>query len=126
MKKFITLLVSVLAAFNLFAQNQKQDQAPAEKDFSVSIVSDNTVDGVRTVVFKPCAYVCTKQITVAVKGNIVESVEFVRGCSGNAQGVGALIKGMTVDEAIKRLSGINCAGRGTSCPDQLARCLKLL
>ena len=27
-------------------------------------------------------------------------------------------------EAIRRLEGIDCRGRGTSCPDQLARALR--
>ena len=38
--------------------------------------------------------------------------------------VAALIKGMRVEEAIARLDGIDCRGRGTSCPDQLARALR--
>ena len=55
---------------------------------------------------------------------MVDSVVYTRGCNGNAKGIGALIKGMKVDEAIRRLKGIDCAGRGTSCPDQLATALK--
>ena len=51
-------------------------------------------------------------------------MQFVGGCSGNTQGVARLIEGMDVDEAIKRIDGIDCAGRGTSCPDQLAKALK--
>ena len=49
---------------------------------------------------------------------------FIGGCSGNTQGVSRLIEGMDVDEAIRRIDGIDCGGRGTSCPDQLARALK--
>lgn len=51
-------------------------------------------------------------------------VQFVGGCSGNTQGIAALVAGMKINEAISRLEGIDCAGRGTSCPDQLAKALR--
>ncbi|WP_313155722.1 TIGR03905 family TSCPD domain-containing protein, partial [Lacrimispora sp.] len=51
-------------------------------------------------------------------------VQFVGGCSGNTQGVARLVEGMDVDEAIRRLEGIQCGFRPTSCPDQLAEALK--
>lgn len=68
--------------------------------------------------------VCSRQINFEVKDNKVENVEFVGGCAGNTQGVAALIQGMDIDEAISRIEGIDCRGRGTSCPDQLAKALK--
>ena len=68
--------------------------------------------------------VCSMQITIEIDGNIIKSVKFLGGCSGNTQGVASLIAGMNIDEAIKRLKGIDCAGRGTSCPDQLAKALE--
>ena len=68
--------------------------------------------------------VCSRQIDIELEDGKVKSVEFVGGCSGNTQGVSALVKGMDVDEAIERLEGIDCRGRGTSCPDQLAKALK--
>ena len=70
--------------------------------------------------------VCSRQINFEVKDNKVENVEFVGGCAGNTQGVAALIQGMDIDEAISRIEGIDCRGRGTSCPDQLAKVLKSL
>ena len=63
-------------------------------------------------------------IDIEVNNGIIDSVQFLGGCNGNTQGVSALVKGMKVDEAIKRLEGISCNGRGTSCPDQLAKALK--
>ena len=69
--------------------------------------------------------VCSKQIVIDVEDGIVNNVKFIGGCSGNTQGVAALVEGMDVNEAIKRMDGIDCAGRGTSCPDQLAKALKL-
>lgn len=68
--------------------------------------------------------VCSTEIHVDVKDNIIESVEFVRGCPGNLFGISMLVKGMDIDEAINKLSGIDCRGKGTSCPDQLSKALK--
>lgn len=68
--------------------------------------------------------VCSRAIDFEVVDNKVTNVKFTGGCMGNTQGVAALIEGMDIDEAIGRISGINCGKRGTSCPDQLARALK--
>lgn len=68
--------------------------------------------------------VCSREIRFEIDGNTIKTVQFIGGCSGNTQGVSRLIEGMDVDEAIKRIDGIDCGGRGTSCPDQLAKALK--
>lgn len=68
--------------------------------------------------------VCSRQITVELEGDIIKEVAFLGGCHGNTQGVAALVKGMDAHEAIERLKGIRCGGRGTSCPDQLATALE--
>lgn len=68
--------------------------------------------------------VCTRKITVELSDSgVVENVSFQGGCNGNTQGVAALVKGMKAEEAISRMKGIDCNGRGTSCPDQLAEAL---
>lgn len=67
---------------------------------------------------------CSRAIDFNVVDNKVRNVVFTMGCNGNTQGVAALIEGMDIDEAIKRLKGIDCNGRGTSCPDQLAIALE--
>ena len=67
---------------------------------------------------------CSTAINVEVENGIIQSVEFVGGCHGNTQGVAALVKGMEVEDAISRLEGLDCRGRGTSCPDQLAKALR--
>ena len=90
------------------------------------IVSDKTKDGIRYVVATPSAKVCSKQIDIQIKDGIIQSVVYTKGCEGNAKGIGALIKDMSVEEAVKRLEGINCGKRGTSCPDPLAKVLKSL
>lgn len=90
------------------------------------IVSDEVKDGVRYVTAVPSAKVCSKRIDIEIVDNIIMKVVYTRGCEGNAKGLGALIKGMSVDEAIRRLEGITCGKRGTSCPDQLSKILKAL
>ena len=57
---------------------------------------------------------CSREISFDVVDNKVTNVRFLGGCSGNTQGVAALVEGMDVNEAIKRMDGIDCAGRGTS------------
>lgn len=74
-------------------------------------------------VYKPQG-VCSKEIYINIVDGIVKSVSFKSGCHGNLQGIGKLVEGMGVEEVIKRLSGISCGGKGTSCPDQLSRALK--
>lgn len=68
--------------------------------------------------------VCSREISFDIENNTVKNVRFLGGCNGNTQGVSRLIDGMDIDEAISRIDGIDCGGRGTSCPDQLARALK--
>ena len=69
---------------------------------------------------------CSRAIMLDVDDatGIVNEIQFVGGCMGNTQGVARLVEGMNVDAAIEKLAGIDCGGRGTSCPDQLARALK--
>lgn len=68
--------------------------------------------------------VCSRQFIIEAEDGIVKSCRIVGGCNGNTQGVCRLIAGMPVSQVIERLEGINCNGRGTSCPDQLAKALK--
>lgn len=67
--------------------------------------------------------VCSSTINLEIINNVVENVEFVGGCAGNLLGIGHLVKGLTVDEVIDKLKGIDCKNRGTSCPDQLSKAL---
>lgn len=63
--------------------------------------------------------VCSREMQIEVEGNIIKSVKIVGGCAGNTVGVSRLVEGMDIDEAIKRLKGIPCGNKGTSCPDQI-------
>lgn len=67
---------------------------------------------------------CSKSIEIELEGDIVKSVRFEGGCHGNTQGIGLLTRGMQAADVIARLEGIDCKGRGTSCPDQLAKALR--
>lgn len=67
--------------------------------------------------------VCSRSIDIEIENNVIVSAKYNGGCSGNTQGVAALVAGMNVDEAFARLSGIKCGFKATSCPDQLARAL---
>lgn len=68
--------------------------------------------------------VCSSQIDIVLVGDTIEEVLFTGGCHGNSQGIAALLKGMKVEDAITRLEGIDCNGKHTSCPDQLAQVLR--
>ena len=127
MKKLILAIVSVMVALTASAQEKTQNQTMEQvvvDDYK--IISDKVQDGVRYIVAAPSAKVCSKQIDIQIKDGVIQSVVYTRGCEGNAKGIGALIKDMTVEEAIRRLDGITCGKRGTSCPDQLAKVLKAL
>ncbi len=74
--------------------------------------------------YTPSDRVCSQEMIIDLEGEIVKKVTIIGGCAGNTIGVSKLIEGMKVEDAIKRLKGIPCGGRGTSCPDQLAIALE--
>ena len=67
---------------------------------------------------------CSRMVLVDVEDGVVTDCSFVGGCAGNTAGVAALVKGMKAEDAIKKLKGIRCGFKPTSCPDQLARALQ--
>ncbi len=73
--------------------------------------------------YTPCG-VCSRRIEIETEDGVVREVAFTGGCNGNTRGISVLVRGMKVDEVIARLRGIDCKGKGTSCPDQLARALE--
>lgn len=74
--------------------------------------------------FTPSNRVCSQEMIIELEEDIIKKVTIVGGCAGNTVGVSKLIVGMKIDEAIKRLKGIPCGMKGTSCPDQLAIALE--
>ena len=69
---------------------------------------------------------CSSEIMITIDGDTVKNVTYFGGCSGNTQGVAVLSRGKTADELISALSGIRCGFKPTSCPDQLAKALKMI
>jgi uncharacterized protein (TIGR03905 family) len=67
---------------------------------------------------------CSRAILFDVEEGLVKNVQYIGGCNGNLKGIGALVEGMAVEDAIARLEGITCGMKSTSCPDQLAQALK--
>lgn len=93
--------------------------------FDVKLIHDCKEGDVRRLSVETCDMVCSKQIDIEIKGDSVQKVSFTGGCNGNTQGVSSLCQGMKTDELVKRLRGIDCKGKGSSCPDQLARALEI-
>ena len=69
--------------------------------------------------------VCSQMMDIEVEDNKLVSLKVMGGCSGNLQGISKLVEGMDIDEVISRLEGIRCGFKNTSCPDQLAKALKM-
>ena len=76
------------------------------------------------VAYTPTGGVCSKMMIIDSEDNVIKNVQIIGGCQGNTQGLSRLLEGMEVHDAIRRLEGIDCRERGTSCPDQMAQALK--
>lgn len=94
--------------------------------FNVTKLSDTTFEGIRSTSFATCGRTCSTQINLETEGDTIRRVEIVKGCDGNTKGLARLCEGRKIHDVISLLEGIDCKGRGTSCPDQLARALKEL
>lgn len=68
--------------------------------------------------------VCSRRMTVELEDGIIRDVRIEGGCNGNLQGISRLVVGMDAQEAIRRMRGIQCGFKPTSCPDQLATALE--
>jgi uncharacterized protein (TIGR03905 family) len=76
-----------------------------------------------TIQYKPIG-VCAQAMTLDIENNKIISVKIKGGCSGNSSGIANLLTGMDIQDAIKRLEGVRCGMKASSCPDQIARALK--
>ena len=68
--------------------------------------------------------VCAKKFEFNVNDGVVNDLKILGGCSGNGAGIARLVEGMKTEEVIRRLEGIGCGTRPTSCPAQLAAALR--
>ena len=73
--------------------------------------------------YKPSG-VCSREMIIELDGNIIKKLTIIGGCAGNTLGLSKLVEGMNINEVIKRLKGIPCGIKSTSCPDQLAKALE--
>ena len=69
--------------------------------------------------------VCSQMMEVLVQNGTIQRVQITGGCGGNTQGVSRLLEGMTLEQGIAKIKGIDCGGKGTSCPDQLSMLLEM-
>lgn len=76
-----------------------------------------------TIQYRPKG-VCSSYMEIDVDNGVIQNCRVKGGCSGNLQGISALVRGMRVQDAIQRMEGIRCGFKSTSCPDQLAQALK--
>ena len=76
-----------------------------------------------TIDYRPRG-VCSRKMQIQLEDGVIQSVRVEGGCHGNLQGISSLLVGMTAEEAIRRMEGIRCGMKSTSCPDQLAQALK--
>ena len=77
----------------------------------------------QTISYQPKG-VCSRHMEIDVDNGVIQAVRIEGGCSGNLQGIASLLVGMTPEEAARRMEGIHCGSKPTSCPDQLAQALK--
>ncbi len=68
--------------------------------------------------------VCSRHYTFEIEDGTIQSLKVVGGCQGNLGGISRIVVGMKVDDVIRAFEGVDCGGRGTSCPDQISRALK--
>lgn len=70
------------------------------------------------------ANTCSRVISLDLDGNAVHNIQFMGGCNGNLKAISLLLEGWTVEEIEKKLSGVLCGNRPTSCSDQLAKAVR--
>lgn len=67
---------------------------------------------------------CSTQIDFEIENNKIYNVKYTGGCNGNLKAIASLVEGQEIDEVIKRLNGITCGFKKTSCGDQLSKALE--
>ena len=68
--------------------------------------------------------VCSRHYEFDIEDDTIKSLKVIGGCQGNLSGISRIVVGMKIDDVIKAFEGVDCGGRGTSCPDQISRALK--
>ena len=68
--------------------------------------------------------VCSRLMTVEIENGMIQHIDVLGGCNGNLKGISALLTGLRAEDAIRRLKGLTCGSKHTSCPDQIALALE--
>ena len=68
--------------------------------------------------------VCARNMSFDIENGVIRNLKVMGGCNGNLKGIASLVEGMKIEEVVSKLEGIDCGGKGTSCPDQLAKAVK--
>jgi uncharacterized protein (TIGR03905 family) len=68
--------------------------------------------------------VCARNMNFDIEDGVIKNLKVMGGCNGNLKGIASLVEGMKIEEVVAKLEGIDCNGKGTSCPDQLAKAVK--
>lgn len=68
--------------------------------------------------------VCSRQISFSIENGKLHNVRFVGGCAGNLLAIGKLVEGMDAKKVVELLKNNDCAGKGTSCADQLTKAIE--
>ena len=76
-----------------------------------------------TFIYKPNG-VCSREMRITYDGDTLIDLQVIGGCNGNLKGIGKLVQGMKLEEVAKRLEGVTCGMKQTSCPDQLSKAIK--
>ncbi len=69
--------------------------------------------------------VCSRLMEIDIEDGRITDARVIGGCDGNLQGISGPLAGMEADETIRRMQGIRCGSKNTSCPDQFAQALCL-
>ena len=80
---------------------------------------------VKEITYRPHG-VCSRAYHIVASDGVIDSIDIVGGCDGNLKGIASLLRGMKIEDAIERMSGVTCGSKPTSCPDQIARALRQL
>ena len=67
--------------------------------------------------------VCSQEIHFDIEDGKLHNVRFLGGCPGNLLAIGKLVEGKEAKQIADTLRGNDCAGKGTSCADQLAKAI---
>jgi uncharacterized protein (TIGR03905 family) len=68
--------------------------------------------------------VCARNMSFDIEDGVIRNLKVTGGCNGNLKGIARLVEGMKIEDVVSKLEGIDCNGKGTSCPDQLAKAVR--